>query len=37
MDKDFEIIYECLDTPEAEQRLNKAFDILFLEEDLYEK
>ncbi len=35
--KEFEIIYEYSNTPEAEQRLNRAFDILFTEADLYEK
>ncbi len=33
----FEIIYEFLDIPDAEQRLNRAFDILFEEADFYEK
>lgn len=32
----FEIVYEYLDTPDAELRLNRAFDILFEEADFYE-
>lgn len=35
--KEFELIYEYMDAPEAEQKLRKAFDILFTEADLYEK